>query len=77
MKRACSTFLVLVLSAGLSLPLSADNSSTALQSAFNEHCIKCHGKGESIEGRINLLTLKSGDHVRPQLLEQLVTVLED
>ncbi|MEO1994445.1 MAG: DUF1592 domain-containing protein, partial [Planctomycetaceae bacterium] len=47
------------------------------QSAFNKHCIKCHGKGESIEGRINLLTLKSGDHVRPQLLEQLVTVLED
>ena len=76
MKTACTTFLVL--SVGISLPSSAENSST-LQSAFKAHCVKCHGKGHKIEGKVNLLALESGDNLeaKPELLEQLIVVLED
>jgi hypothetical protein len=79
MKTACTTFLVPLLSVGLSLPLLAENPSTLLPSAFKAHCVKCHGKGGKIEGKINLLALKSDDDLqaRPELLEDLVTVLKD
>jgi hypothetical protein len=79
MKTAFTTLLVLLLTAGLSLPLSAENPAAPLQSAFEAHCIKCHGKGGKIEGEVNLLALSSGDgaDARPELLEKLITVLKD
>ena len=52
---------------------------TLLSSAFQAHCVKCHGKGNQIEGEINLLALKSGNglQTRPKLVERLITVLKD
>ena len=50
-----ATCLVLLLSINFSLPLSAEDSLTLLSSAFQAHCVKCHGKGNQIEGEINLL----------------------
>ena len=79
MKTAYTTSLVLLFSVDLSSSLSADDSATSLQSAFEAHCVKCHGKGGSIEGEVNLMALKSGDRLqaRPELLEKLITVLKD
>lgn len=79
MKIAITTFLALVLPVGLSGPLLADGFSKSLQSAFAVHCLKCHGKGGKVEGEVNLLGLKSDDEtqVRPELLENLIAVLED
>ena len=79
MKTAFTTSLTLVLSVGLSSSLLADDSSTSLQSAFDAHCIKCHGKGGKIEGKVNLAGLKSDDEIqtRPELLEKLTAVLKD
>ena len=79
MKTAFTTLLVLLWSVRFSTPLSAENPSASLQSAFEAHCIKCHGKGGKIEGKVNLLALKLGDGVqaRPELFEELITVLKD
>lgn len=61
------------------LSLAADEFATDLQPAFEVHCIKCHGKGDKVRGKVNLLTLKSGDDLlaQPELIEKLLTVLKD
>ena len=59
MKAACPTFLILSL--GLSLPSSAENPPTLLQSALKTHCVKCHGAGRKIQGKVNRLALESGE----------------
>jgi hypothetical protein len=68
-----------VLFAGVSSLLSADDFATGLQAQFEAHCIKCHGKGGKMKGKVNLLTLKSGDDLlaEPELIETLITVLKD
>ena len=60
-------------------PSSADEASALLHSTFRTHCIKCHGKGDKVEGEVNLLALQSNDNLqaRPELLETLITVLQD
>ena len=77
MKALLTASVVVGLSVGLPLPLVADDSSAWLQSAFETHCIKCHGKVKKIEGNVNLLAWKpaAGLQVRPELLEDLITVL--
>ncbi|MDA1049217.1 MAG: DUF1587 domain-containing protein, partial [Planctomycetota bacterium] len=77
MKAAYTTFLILAL--GLSLPSSAEDSPTLLQSAFKAHCVKCHGVGRKLHGKVTLLALASGDdfEAKPELLERLIAVLED
>ena len=79
MKTTLTPFIALGLAIGLPASSPADDSLTSLKSAFQAHCIKCHGKGKKIEGKINLLALKSGDdfQTRPKLLERLITVLQD
>ena len=79
MKTTLTSLIVFVLTVGLSASLSADDSLTSLQSAFKAHCIKCHGQGGKVEGKINLLALKSGNdfQARPRLLERLIAVLQD
>ena len=64
---------------GISLSMLAEDSPPALLSAFKVHCIKCHGKGGKVNGKVNLLELKSFDDLlaRPELLETLLTVLKD
>ncbi|MFP6767884.1 MAG: hypothetical protein VB859_06930, partial [Planctomycetaceae bacterium] len=77
MKTTPTSFIVVMLIVGLTVPSPADDSLTTLQSTFKAHCIRCHGKGRKIEGKINLLALKSGEdfRARPTLLERLITVL--
>ena len=64
---------------GISLSLAADDFATNLQPAFEVHCIKCHGKGDKVQGKVNLLILKSGNDLlaKPELIEKLLTVLKD
>lgn len=75
---------LLLLLMGPSLPLPAANplaanASLSLPLAFREHCVKCHGRKDVIEGEINLLELQSDDDLRadPELLERLIDVLAD
>ena len=78
MEKAVRTVVAIVLSIGLSSPLLADESPT-LQSAFKMHCVKCHGKGDEVEGKVDLFSAKSDGDLRawPELLEKLITVLQD
>jgi mono/diheme cytochrome c family protein len=48
-------------------------------SVFETHCIKCHGKGGKVKGKVNLQELKSSDAFssNPELLETLIKVLKD
>ena len=64
---------------GIPFSLLADDFPMVLQSTFKAHCIKCHGKGGKVKGKVNLLELKSVDDLlaRPELLETLLTVLKD
>jgi len=64
---------------GISFSLLAEDSPLALQTTFKAHCIKCHGKGGKVKGKINLLELKSADDLlaKPELLQMLLTVLKD
>ena len=63
----------------VSTALLAEDFSKATQSGFKAHCIKCHGKGGKVKGKVNLLKLKSSDDLltKPELLETLLTVLKD
>lgn len=78
MEKVVRTIVAITLSIGLRSPLLADDSST-LQSTFKTHCIKCHGKGDKVEGEVDLFSADSdGDlRARPELLEKLITVLQD
>ena len=71
-------FVVLVFT-GIASSIFADNSLNILQSTFKAYCIKCHGKGGKIKGKVNLLKVKSADDLlaKPELLETLLTVLKD
>ena len=79
MNTTLTPFIALLLAIALPVSSSADDPLTSLKSTFKSHCIKCHGKGPKIEGKINLLALKSDDDflARPRLLGRLITVLKD
>ena len=79
MKNAVTVVVAIALSIGLSTLVLANDSSTLLQSVFQTHCTKCHGKGDKLEGKVNLLSIKTDDDLlaRPELLEELFTVLKD
>ena len=79
MNTTATPFIALALIVGLPATSPADDSLATLRSTFRTHCVKCHGKGRKIEGKINLLSLKSGKELRahPRLLERLIAVLED
>jgi len=79
MKSTLLAVIALVLATGLSSSLLADESSTALPLAFKAHCIKCHGEGGKVKGKVDLLALKSNRDLlaKPELLETLLGVLKD
>ena len=79
MKTTFPTFIAFVLSAGLAASLAAEDSTASLPSAFKAHCVKCHGQGGKVKGKVNLLALKSDNDLlaRPGLIETLVEVLQD
>ena len=79
MKTTSTPFIAVVLIVGLTVSSPADDSLKTLLSTFRTDCIKCHGKDKKVEGKINLLALKSGDdfRARPRLLERLIRALED
>ena len=49
-----------------------------LQPAFVQSCVKCHGKGPKVKGKVNLLELKSADDLakKPELLGKLIEALD-
>ncbi|MBT6156903.1 MAG: DUF1588 domain-containing protein [Planctomycetaceae bacterium] len=79
MRIAYKASIALLLSIVLPSSLLADDSLSLLRSAFKSHCNKCHGKSKTVEGKVNLLALKSGDDLlaQPELLEDLVAALKD
>ena len=48
-----------------------------LQPAFVKSCVKCHGKGPKVKGKVNLLELKSAEDLakKPELLEKIIEAL--
>ena len=79
MSNTVTTVVALGLSLGLPTSMPADDSPTFWKSAFQTHCIKCHGKNDKPEGTVNLQLINSDDDLRarPELLEALITVLKD
>ncbi len=79
MPNYCVFTIALLLHVGALRPMQADDNSAALRAAFKTHCIECHGESGESEGEIDLVELQNdGEFLnRPELLEELVTVLED
>ncbi|MFP6872515.1 MAG: DUF1592 domain-containing protein [Verrucomicrobiales bacterium] len=79
MKTTFAAFIAFVFSAGISSSSLAEDPSRELQLGFEAHCTKCHGKGDKVKGKVNLLELKSDNDLlaKPELLETLLTVLKD
>ncbi|MDE0739480.1 MAG: DUF1592 domain-containing protein [Planctomycetota bacterium] len=79
MKTTIPTFIAFVFSAGLANSLLAEDSTASLLLSFKQHCVKCHGQGDKVKGKVNLLALKSEKDLlaRPELLEKLVEVLKN
>ena len=59
--------------------LFPDETAPPLAAAFEEHCVRCHGRDGRPKGKVDLRVLKSDEDLRarPALLEKLVTVLKD
>ena len=49
-----------------------------LQPAFAQSCVKCHGKGPKVKGKVNLFELKSVSDLakKPELLRKLIEALD-
>jgi hypothetical protein len=78
-KNICFVFFSFVIAAGISSSLQGEESFRPLRDTFQAHCIKCHGKGGKVKGKVNLLELKSTNDLmaKPDLIEALVKVLHD
>lgn len=78
-RRVGSLVTLLVMFATLTPSARADADGTWLLSTLKNHCVKCHGLDGSVEGDVDLLSFKvqSDLEKRPELLEELVAVLED
>lgn len=63
---------------GIALPHEVTESfSQVLQPLFRDHCVACHGKGDTTEGEVDLFALRgAGDIItRPELIDDLITVI--
>ena len=79
MKTTIPTFIAFVFSAGLTSSLVAEDTTASPLAAFKMYCVKCHGQGDKVKGKVNLLELKSEKDLlaRPELLNTLIEVLEN
>jgi len=60
-------------------PISDEQSFTeSVQPLFRQHCIRCHGKNGKTEGEVDLLSLKTSDHLlaEPELIRRLIDALD-
>ena len=57
----------------------ADDSLAGINSILDSHCIKCHGEGGKVKGKVNLKELRSANLLssKPELLESLIGVIKD
>ena len=69
-------FVLLQIFAGTSF---ADNSLVEINAILDSHCIKCHGEGGKVKGKVNLKELRSANLLssKPELLESLIGVIKD
>ncbi|MBM83434.1 MAG: hypothetical protein CMJ78_22985 [Planctomycetaceae bacterium] len=79
MNRQLPVFFLVALLLVTTSALAVDESVEPLQKAFETYCVKCHGKAETVEGKVNLRRLKTADdfQARPAMLEKIVSVLND
>tara|TARA_Y100000766_G_scaffold107458_1_gene91912 strand:+ start:296 stop:2374 length:2079 start_codon:yes stop_codon:yes gene_type:complete len=69
-------FVLLQIFSGTSF---ADNSLVEINAILDSHCIKCHGEGGKVKGKVNLKELRSANLLssKPELLESLIGVIKD
>ena len=73
--RSCFySFVLLQIFAGTSF---ADDFLLRINSILDSHCIKCHGEGGKVKGKVNLKELQSTGLLssKPELLESLIGVI--
>ncbi|MFP6907268.1 MAG: DUF1592 domain-containing protein [Verrucomicrobiota bacterium] len=77
MRRVCPFIFLLCLPGWLSA--KPDVFQAIIRPAFKTHCIKCHGKGGKVKGKVNLLNVKGVDGLlhRPELMEDMIVALKD
>ena len=69
-------FIFLQIFAGTSF---ADDSLLRINSILDSYCIKCHGEGGKVKGKVNLKELQPANLLssKPELLESLIGVIKD
>ncbi|QDU02288.1 hypothetical protein V6x_19900 [Gimesia chilikensis] len=55
-----------------------DTFSTIIQPAFQQFCVKCHGKNGKVEGEVNLLSLQNSDQLvsTPETLQDVIEAID-
>jgi hypothetical protein len=78
-KTALLSFSILALCLGLAPGALAQGDAFAklIRPTFSKSCVKCHGKGTKVKGKVNLFALKSAADLakNPELLEKLIEAL--
>lgn len=79
MPTAVTTLTALMLTIGFVCQLPASESVVSLLSDLKNHCADCHGRAETVEGNVDLLTPDSAEDLlgQPALLERVIKVLSD
>ena len=69
------SFIFLQIFAGTSF---ADDSLVGINSILDSHCLKCHGEGGKVKGKVNLKELRLANLIssKPELLESLIGVVK-
>ena len=75
-RRYFNFFIFLKILVGTSF---ADDSLVRINSLLDSHCIKCHGEGGKVKGKVNFKELRSANLIssKPELLEALIGVVKD
>ncbi|HBO50786.1 MAG TPA: hypothetical protein DD471_02295, partial [Planctomycetes bacterium] len=78
-KTALLSCSILALCLGLAPGALAQGDAFAklIRPTFSKSCVKCHGKGTKVKGKVNLFALKSAADLakNPELLEKLIEAL--
>lgn len=77
MRIVVTSFITLACLASLSSTVRSEETPGSLWADFAAHCVDCHGQDGTVEGKLNLLQLKSDGSFesRADILEKLVGVL--
>ncbi len=77
-KRIYCSFLLLIVLGGMEKIQAAGDFDSFLKPLFAAKCIKCHGGGKKVKGKVNLKEIRTEKDflARPKLIKELIEVID-